>query len=188
MAISNWIIVVSWLIFLIYWGVSAVGVKKDVRRLSGHYIIRFTIAAIIIFIVILKPSGVERFLNYSWTAPDSILKNIGAAICALGVALAIWARWHLGKNWSPRPSVKENHELITSGPYRFVRHPIYTGMITALFGSALAGSFFWLIIFIVSGAVFVNRVRIEEGLMEQQFPKKYAEYKKRTKALIPFVW
>ncbi|MCL5733575.1 MAG: isoprenylcysteine carboxylmethyltransferase family protein [Patescibacteria group bacterium] len=192
MAVSNWIIVISWLIFLIYWGVSAIGVKKDIRRLSGHYVIRLAAAAIIILIIILKPASVERFLNrflnYSWTSPDSVLKSIGAIICALGIALAIWARWHLGKNWSPRPSVKENHELITSGPYRFVRHPIYTGMLAALFGSALAGSFFWLIVFVAAAAVFINRVHIEERLMEQQFPAKYAEYKKRTKALIPFVW
>jgi protein-S-isoprenylcysteine O-methyltransferase Ste14 len=86
------------------------------------------------------------------------------------------------------PSVQENHELVTSGPYHFVRHPIYTGMLVALFGSALVGGTLWLLYFVAVCAMFVWRVGVEEKFMTETFPQKYPEYKKRTKALIPFMW
>lgn len=106
----------------------------------------------------------------------------------VGVAFAIWARIHLCRNWSPAPAMKENHELITSGPYQFVRHPIYTGMIVAALGSALAiNNFFWLML-IIAVLIFVSRINKEEKFMLRLFPDQYPGYKKRTKALVPFVW
>lgn len=113
---------------------------------------------------------------------------LGVILCVLGLAFAIWARRDLGRNWSGTPSMKEDHELVTSGPYRFVRHPIYTGMILALFGSVLASGIIWLVIFIIFCINFLYQLPVEEKYMMQLFPNEYPEYKKRTKALIPFVW
>ena len=98
------------------------------------------------------------------------------------------ARQRLGRNWSQTVSVKEGHELVTSGPYRHIRHPMYTGGFIACLGSAIVagGAFVFLLLFL--GAIFLWRVGSEDKLMEQQFPNEYPDYKKRTKAVIPFVW
>ena len=85
-------------------------------------------------------------------------------------------------------SLKEGHELVTTGPYRLVRHPIYTGILTAVLGSTLVAGGFWLVLFLVAASFFVYSAKTEERLMMQQFPETYPDYKKRTHALIPFVW
>jgi protein-S-isoprenylcysteine O-methyltransferase len=113
----------------------------------------------------------------------------GVSLSVSGVAFAIWARRHLGTNWSLNPSLKEDHQLVTSGPYRFLRHPIYTGMLTGLLGSLLATfSPVWFYLLIVMIVTFIYRVHVEDNMMMQTFPEAYAAYKKKTKALIPFVW
>ncbi|MBU6142132.1 isoprenylcysteine carboxylmethyltransferase family protein [Patescibacteria group bacterium] len=113
---------------------------------------------------------------------------IAACLTMLGVLFAIWARIHLGRNWSSVPTAKEGHELITSGPYRFVRHPIYTGILFAAFGAALTGSLFGIGIFILVCAIFLRRISKEEHIMLGLFPNTYPGYQTRTKRLIPFVW
>jgi protein-S-isoprenylcysteine O-methyltransferase Ste14 len=104
------------------------------------------------------------------------------------MAVLVSARQHLGRNWSQTVSAKEGHELVTSGPYRYVRHPMYAGGLIAAIGSAIVcgGAFVFLLILL--DVIFLWRVGAEDKLMEQQFPNEYPDYKKRTKALIPFIW
>ncbi len=104
-----------------------------------------------------------------------------------GVLLAVWARAHLGRNWSPAPALKENHELVTTGPYALLRHPIYTGVILAVLGSALVSPP-WFITLIIVIAIFAWRTQVEERIMMKEFPKDYAEYRKHTWRLVPYVW
>jgi len=118
---------------------------------------------------------------------NATLDLIAIALCAAGIAFAIWARRELGANWSARPAINEGHALVTSGPYRVVRHPIYTGLLLATCGSVLIGGVLWWIVFLILCAVFAYRVRVEERLMMDRFPGDYPPYRKRTKALIPFV-
>jgi protein-S-isoprenylcysteine O-methyltransferase Ste14 len=134
-----------------------------------------------------------RWFRYGWLAtrvvPDSVaLQYAAAAIAVAGCAFAIWARLTLGANWSGRATVKEGHELITSGPYAFARHPIYTGLLTAVLGTALArGEWRCLVaIFIIAFALMVKMSQ-EERLMMQTFPDAYRVYRQRVKALIPGV-
>ena len=112
---------------------------------------------------------------------------VGTALCTLGIALAIWARRHLGRNWGMPMSRKEEPELVTTGPYAVLRHPIYTGILVALLGSMIGESPFWLLPLLLFGAYFFYSARREEGIMLQQFPQQYAAYMKRTKMLVPFV-
>jgi len=94
----------------------------------------------------------------------------------------------LGSNWSADPSIKEGHELIERGPYRLVRHPIYSGFLLALAGTGLgSGRVMHLYIVGISLMGMCLKLRIEESLMLRQFPQAYREYMRRTKALIPFV-
>jgi protein-S-isoprenylcysteine O-methyltransferase Ste14 len=106
----------------------------------------------------------------------------------LGLLVALWARAVLGRNWSGRVTFKQDHELIQRGPYRWVRHPIYSGLLLMVSGTALginrANVFLGLVI--CAGAIWV-KIRQEEALMTRHFPEAYPQYKARTKALIPFV-
>jgi protein-S-isoprenylcysteine O-methyltransferase Ste14 len=113
---------------------------------------------------------------------------IGVALVIPGLAFAIWARVHIGSNWSGTVTVKEDHQLIRSGPYAWVRHPIYTGLITALLGTTVASgtvhAAIGLAIIVVS---FVRKLRIEEEFMRATFPGEYERYSALVPALIPFV-
>jgi len=127
-----------------------------------------------------------HFVNFAPVNP--VLSSVGLILNVAGMAFLVWARQRLGRNWSQTVSAKEEPELVTSGPYRYIRHPMYTGGFIACLGSAIVagGAFVFLLLFL--GAIFLWRVGAEDKLMEQQFPNEYPDYKKRTKAVIPFVW
>lgn len=187
-----WIIPLCWLIFLAYWAVSALHVKKDIMRGGTWHATGIWIRIIIICAIIasftLRAQGVDLSWANRFYPVNGTVLTVGTVLCVLGIALAIWARWHLGRNWSPRPSLKEHHELVTSGPYAVVRHPIYTGLVFATFGSLLTAGSLWLLVWILLLVMFVLRVYSEEEIMGREFPQTYPAYKKRTKALIPFIW
>lgn len=183
MAVFNLLIAILWLSFWLYWLVSAIGKKKVIKRVNSGQ--RFTF--ILFVIIILALSHLQYFHVQPFTN-NKIILALGVILCALGLGFAIWARIHLGKNWNIEPSIQEGHELVTSGPYKWIRHPIYTGILFAFLGSTLAGNSVSLAIFIVICIIFIWRVKTEEDIMMQLFPQQYSDYKKRTKALIPFIW
>ena len=111
---------------------------------------------------------------------------LGVALVVAGLAFAVWARVHLGGNWSGTVTVKQGHELIRSGPYAYVRHPIYTGLITALLGTAVAsGTVRAAIGLAIIVASFVRKLRTEEDFMRETFPGEYQRYSADVPALIP---
>jgi protein-S-isoprenylcysteine O-methyltransferase len=122
-----------------------------------------------------------------FTAPE-LLGWIAAILTVSSISFAIWARIHLGRNWSSSPAVKEGHELVTSGPYRYVRHPIYTGILTAAFAAALTGATFGFGLFLVYLVMILPRLDKEERIMLELFPDQYPPYQARTKRLVPFLW
>jgi len=195
MITANGVILLSWALFLLVWLGLSFFVKRDVRggRSARAYQLRVLVLAIVIIVVIRSSrrhhSGANLFSNrLSLFVPAPPLLSIGAALTAIGIAVAIWARLYIGRNWSPRPAMKEEHELVTSGPYAVVRHPIYTGIIVAALGTALTGAIVGAILFIIAAALFVSRVGKEERIMLELFPGAYPSYQSRTKRLIPFVW
>ena len=112
---------------------------------------------------------------------------MGVALIVAGLAFAIWARVHLGGNWSGTVTVKQEHELIRSGPYGYVRHPIYTGLITALIGTTVAsGTVHAAIGLAIIVVAFVRKSRTEEDFMRETFPGEYPRYSAEVPALIPF--
>ncbi len=192
MTVFNDIVIASWVVFIFYWVISASNVRRDIgpgERWKGrlYSVARIAIVALLAY---LYPGGVRRIFCTLITASRGLPMNVaGVSLSVSGVAFAIWARRHLGTNWSLNPSLKEDHQLVTSGPYRFLRHPIYTGMLTGLLGSLLATfSPVWFYLLIVMIVTFIYRVHVEDNMMMQTFPEAYAAYKKKTKALIPFVW
>jgi protein-S-isoprenylcysteine O-methyltransferase Ste14 len=174
MSIYNLIIVVLWLGFFVYWTISAAKVKLALQLL-------------IMFFALFLFSKWMSILTIQETSENPLIKIVGISLCCLGLFFAVLARLHLGKNWSMPMTFKENFELVTSGPYRFVRHPIYSGLLLAILGSGLAGDLIWLIIFPIFIFYFIYSAKTEEQLISRKIPQ-YSEYKKRTKMIIPFLF
>jgi len=178
-----------WLIFIAYWAVMAVGAKKSIR---AHWRTEAGLRVAIVVLILLAlrlPVFRQAIRNaHAYAAGASMLMGVvGVALCALGIGLAIWARAYLGRNWGMPMSRKQNPELVTNGPYAYVRHPIYSGMLVAMLGSAIGESAFWSLPLVLFGLYFVYSARKEEKLMIEQFPQQYPEYMSRTKMLVPFV-
>jgi protein-S-isoprenylcysteine O-methyltransferase Ste14 len=114
--------------------------------------------------------------------------GVGIVLFAVGLGFAIWARVHIGRNWGTPMTQKDEPELVTSGPYHLARHPIYSGVLVAGVGTAVALSWFWLIVVGLAGANFVYSAIFEERYMTEQFPDAYPAYKRSTKMLLPFVF
>ena len=182
-SIFIWLIYAFWLILIAYLTVSAIGVKRETQ---GHLLQSFGLMFAIIAAFLLPYLPIFSFVNFAPVNPA--LSSVGVILCVAGMAFLVWARQHLGKNWSQTVSAKIGHELVMSGPYRYVRHPMYAGGLLAAIGSAIVCGGAFIFLLVILGALFLWRVGAEDKLMAEQFPNEYLEYKKRTKALIPFIW
>lgn len=171
----------AWIVFWIYWIVSASSSKESV---SGGWRTRLTgVSAVGVFLI----AGALRDGSLALAVHGLIPAAIGALLFACGIALAVWARLHLGRNWGMPMTQRAEPELVTSGPYRFVRHPIYSGILTAMLGTALVNNLIGLIVVAVLVAYFYYCGIVEERNLAASFPKEYPEYRSRTKMLIPFL-
>jgi protein-S-isoprenylcysteine O-methyltransferase Ste14 len=173
------VIGIVWAAFWLYWLAVAVTAKESVRRRRPFPLGGLTVVAIIVLIRVLGRGSVA--------VHSPILGAVGAVLFVCGLALAIWARVYLGSNWGMPMTQRAEPELVTSGPYRFVRHPIYTGLLLAMVGTALATSLVGLAIVVLLGAFFYFSASVEERNLTATFPTAYPEYRRGTKMLIPFV-
>ena len=172
-------IAVAWIIFWVYWLASAFGAKEG--SAGGRRLPLTGLTALSVFLLL------RVFRGGSLGVHSPILGAIGAVVFASGIALAIWARLYLGRNWGMPMTQKAEPELVTSGPYRFVRHPIYSGLLAGLLGTALATNLIGLIIVAVLGGYFYYSASVEEKNLTASFPTAYPAYRAATKMLIPFV-
>jgi len=172
---------VGWAAFWLYWILAAFSSKRGRIRWSRELRIR---AIVIVVVVLLARLG--AFRSYGDTTEPG-REAVGLVLFALGLGLAVWARVHIGRNWGAPMTQKVEPELVTSGPYRLVRHPIYSGIIVAGIGTAFGVSWLWLAVIAVAGIYFVYAATIEERYLTEQFPDTYPAYKRSTKMLVPFV-
>jgi protein-S-isoprenylcysteine O-methyltransferase Ste14 len=179
------VIAAIWAILWLYWIACAWGNKRAVQKLSpGFRIISILCVIALVSLVHIYP---HFFLRQLYARTESV-EAIGIVLCLLGVALAIWARTLLGRNWSVGPQIKEGHELIQTGPYRLVRHPIYTGILLTMFGTCFGqGRMLGVVLFLFCLVTLWIKLKVEETLMSKQFPEAYPQYRKSTKALVPYV-
>ncbi len=182
MRVVDLVIGVGWVAFWIYWLAAAASAKPGQSRWTRFA--GFRVAIILIVLLLLR----LRILKGHAVTTDPLLQGIGLAIFVLGLALAIWARIYIGRNWGTPMSRKVDPELVTTGPYRTIRHPIYTGIILAMVGTTIAVSLYWLIAVAVLGAYFISSAVVEERNMAELFPSTYPDYKHSTKMLIPFIF
>jgi len=189
MTIYSWLVIACWGIFIAVWSVAALRAKKNVGKSRGLQHTVFRILAAVAVLALLRVHAFDQLPQQLHATPAGHARNTAAvALCALGIALAIWARIHIGSNWGVPMSVKENPELITGGPYARLRHPIYTGIMMAVVGSTLLGAGLWLFIPLVMGGYFHYSAKKEEALMLRLFPQEYPGYMERTAMLVPFVY
>jgi protein-S-isoprenylcysteine O-methyltransferase Ste14 len=182
MCVIELVFSVGWGAFWLYWLVAAFSMKKGRVSWSRGRGIRLVIVVIVVLLIRLGNFR-SHGLNTDWWRT-----GFGLVLFALGLGFAVWARMHIGRNWGTPMAKKDDPELVTSGPYRLVRHPIYSGILVAGAGTAVALSWLWLIGVILVGFYFVYSATAEEHYMTEQFPDAYPVYKRSTKMLIPFVF
>jgi protein-S-isoprenylcysteine O-methyltransferase Ste14 len=176
------VILVLWIAFWVYWLAAASDVKGGRTRWG-----RFVGVRVVLVLLALLLIRTRAFRGGQTITKDPWLQAIGLVVFLSGLALAIWARRYLGRNWGMPMTEKVDPELVTTGPYRRVRHPIYSGIILAMIGTAIAVSWYWLLAVILLGAYFVYSAVNEERYMAGLFPDTYPAYKGSTKMLVPYV-
>ena len=177
------IIGIGWVIFWIGWLIAAFTAKTSRGSGSSLYsAVRIGLIVVIAF-----------FLRRSWAGSghhalsDPALAGLGLALWAAGLGLAVWARLYIGRNWGMPMTKREKPDLVTTGPYRYIRHPIYSGIILGLLGTALATTLYALIAVAVLAGFFIYSATREERFLAGEFPDAYPPYRARTKMLVPFL-
>jgi len=180
---------VVWIAFVLYWRIKAADTKTDQRlEPAASQILRAL--TFLIVIVLLSTTRIPLPWLYLQLWPVGLWPFwLGAAVTIAGLLFAVWAREHLGSNWSRSVTIKQGHELITTGPYAVVRHPIYTGILAGFLGMAIAISQVrGFIAFVLIFLAFWIKLRIEEQWMRSQFGEAYATYAQQTAALVPYLF
>lgn len=170
-----------WAAFWLYWLLAAFSTKKG--RIPWLRALRVR-ALIVVIVLVLVRRGAFRGHGLS---SDPWRAGAGLALLALGLGFAVWARVHIGRDWGTPMTEKTDPDLVTTGPYRLVRHPIYSGLLTAGAGTALALSWAGFIVVALAGIYFLYSATVEERYMTREFPDAYPAYKRTTKMLVPFL-
>ena len=177
-----------WLSWAAYWWAASRNVKVAVRRESLRSRLAHIVPLTVAMLLLWGPRAPTAFLTQRFLPLTEWPFWLGVLLTAGGMLFSVWARLHLGRNWSGTVTIKQGHELITSGPYAVVRHPIYTGLLLAFLGSAVAlGEWRGVIAFALAAGALWLKLRLEERWMRQQFGDAYSAYAARVAALVPFV-
>lgn len=177
-----------WAGYLAYWQLMSRGSKNSEREEPRLKRLVRLVALLCAAALLAYPRIPLPVLGWRFLPVGDFGFWVGAAITAGGLLFSIWARRHLGTNWSQAVTVKEDHELITSGPYAMVRHPIYTGLLTAFAGSAIArGEWRGLLAIVLVVIVLWRKLRLEEEWMQSRFGDAYETYARRVRRLMPYI-
>ena len=181
-------ILIVWLSVGLVWLAAASSLKSVARAEPPGSRLFHTLAIVPAFLLLFDSHLNIGVLNRRFIPDTPAVWWTGFALTVAGAALAIWARLLLGANWSANVTVKQNHELKRTGPYAVVRHPIYSGFLLAMLGTAIAfGEIRGLIALVLAFIAWRVKSLVEERFMLDQFGEQYAQYKRDVKALIPFV-
>src|SRR6266850_5934883 len=177
-----------WIIFMAVWLLAAISTQRSVYSESRAQRLRYSILLIAAYFLLIRGHRLPYPLSARVIPHMEVIAWAGAGLCVAGLGFCIWARVTLGRNWSGAVTLKEGHELIERGPYRLVRHPIYTGLIAMFLATAMVlghvAGIAGLVLVFVS---FWIKLRDEEKVLLKQFPDQYAAYQQRVKRIIPFV-
>lgn len=182
MKVVELVFAIVWAAFWLYWLVAAFSMKRGRVPWSRELGIR---AVIVVVVTVLVRAGAFRHHALN---TDAWRAGTGLVLLGIGLGFAVWARVHIGRNWGSPMTRKLQPELVTSGPYDLVRHPIYSGILLGAVGTAVALSWVWLIAVGLAAIYFLYSATVEERYMTEQFPDAYPAYKHATKMLVPFVF
>ncbi len=182
------IINTCWGVFIVVWLLAAIFTKRTVYREAPGQRLRYTILILIGWFLIFRGYRLPYPFNVRAIPAGHAMLLAAAILCIAGVGFCCWARAVLGRNWSGTVTLKENHELIVRGPYRLVRHPIYTGLLAMLLATVIQQGHIaaMLGLVIAFASLWIKLIR-EEEVMGKQFPDQYAAYRRRVSRIIPFV-
>ena len=179
------VIALCWGALIVAWAVSALFVKRTIERSPERAWLWTLIPLMAFFAIVRRAAGLQQTL-WPRTTTVGVLADL---LTIAGLVVALWARVTLGRNWSGRVVFKEDHELIQRGPYAYVRHPIYSGILLMGLGAAVEfGRLSGFLLVAATTAALALKWQSEERLMTRHFPEAYPEYRRRVKALIPGVW
>ena len=170
----------------VYWAVSALRQKSTKKEEHVIERLRHLVPVMVAFFLLSQADASHGWLGLRFVPESGTLSLLGLVLAGAGVAFAIWARWHLGRNWSAAVSIREQHDLIRTGPYRVVRHPIYTGLLLAIMGTALiVAEFRALLAFAIVLAAFYLKARKEEAWLAREFGETFEGHAKQTGMFLP---
>ena len=170
------------------WLLAAAFTKRSTYRESNARRLRYLILLVIAFLLLTKRHRLPYPFDVRIISAAEPVQWMGGVLCIAGLVFCVWARASLGRNWSGIITLKEGHEFIERGPYRLVRHPIYTGLLAMFLATAIAyGHLGGIVAVMLACASFWIKLGEEEKLMRQQFPDQYRSYEQRVKRIIPFV-
>jgi protein-S-isoprenylcysteine O-methyltransferase Ste14 len=176
-----------WSAWLAIWVISAVFAKRTARAESAFSRWAYVAPLLIGACLIAVPLRDQGLLSVPLLPIGTARYQVAVALTLLGLGFSVWARVHIGRNWSGTVTVKAGHELVRTGPYAYVRHPIYTGVLVALLGSVIAcGELRGLLGYALIAFSFVRKLRVEERFMRAEFPADYPLYCETVPALVPF--
>jgi protein-S-isoprenylcysteine O-methyltransferase Ste14 len=178
-----------WVLFFVVWIVASISTKRAVYRETPGRRMRYSLLLVVAYFLLLNPGLLPYPFDLRLIPCTNTIAWVCTILCLAGLMFCVWARATLGRNWSGTITLKEDHELIERGPYRIVRHPIYTGLLVMYLATAiLSGRTGGLILGVpMVFASFWIKLRDEEKIMLQQFPEQYAAYQQRTARIIPFI-
>lgn len=186
--VYDYFFIAVWFAFMLFWQIKSSGAKATQRLEPAPSRILRSIAFLVAIALLCWPHIPAPWLYRSLLPHGFWTFWGGAAITVAGLLFAVWARQHLGTNWSRSVTIKQDHQLIVTGPYAFARHPIYTGILTGFLGSAIAlGQTRGLIAFVLVFLALWFKLRMEEEWMRNQFGPAYETYAQHVAALVPFV-
>jgi protein-S-isoprenylcysteine O-methyltransferase Ste14 len=178
----------AWWLWIACWLLAAVR-TKPVARAESFASRLVHIVPLCIGAALLASYGRGTFLAVHWLRPSDAAFWVGFALVVAGLGFTVWARVHLAGNWSGTVTLKQDHTLTRSGPYRWVRHPIYTGLLMAVLGSTLTeGTWRSLLAPLLIALAFSHKIRIEERFLGAQFGEAYRQYREEVPALLPRPW
>lgn len=189
MEFYGWLaVLLLWIGWAAYWALSAMGRPKPSRTDRGFSFLAYRVTNLAAILLLLVPRWSDSWFNAGFLTPNAALILAGVIITAAGLGIAIWARAHLGAQWTGRVGVRDDHRLIRTGPYRFVRHPIYSGIVVAFLGAVVMfGDWRSLIAVAMMVAALWFKLKREERWMTEHFAGDYTAYRQQVAALIPGV-
>jgi protein-S-isoprenylcysteine O-methyltransferase Ste14 len=184
----SWVTFALWLTLVGYWCLSAYAARRTIGRWIWWREIAVRLGFFALVVQALQVAAAAMPDTMGYLPGTSLPMGVaGIVLCALGIGLAILGRASLGGSWTMPTAHEESRELVTSGPYAYVRHPVYSGLLLAMLGSAIAQSVLWLLPLAAYGPQFIRSARHEERLLLERFPRDYPSYMRRTKMLLPFL-